>query len=264
MSDLFESSRLKIEQANKHIANIDSLLESFIHSDFYDLSVEKDSNGGKNFLRFALKIALPADECALIIGDALHNLRSALDLIYYKSVLLCGGTPTKWTRFPVRDTREELISKLDKALKNQQISPMVRFAIAEIIKPYKTGNPAIWTLDDLNIIDKHQLLVPVLELVLVSDVRFEDEQQRTITGRFLFTNSTVSHIKGADGLNITLKDKGRATADILLANGLLKKIESIIPTLRGIAVEVTKALEQFEFLFREATPRDTNGSQNTY
>jgi hypothetical protein len=245
----FEESRLKVKRAYKHISDIDSLLAGFIDSDFYDLTVNKDAESGKNFLRFTFKLGFPAEDYALIIGDALHNLRSALDLLYYETVMLCKGIPTKWTRFPVRDTRDELVSRLNSALEEKRITANVHSLILNVIKPYKTGNPTLWMLDDLNIIDKHQLLVPVLKLVMVSNVCFEDEQQRTILGRFMFTDSTVSLIKDAEGLDLTVKNKGHATAHILLAQDILKQINEVVPTLNRITEEVTRTIETFDILF---------------
>jgi hypothetical protein len=251
MFDGFIGSRLKIKRAYKHISDINSLLRSFEDSDFYDLSVKTDAESGENFLRAVINEGLPVDEYALIIGDALHNLRSALDLVYYETVLLCGGTPSKWTRFPIRDTREELVSRLDSALKNKQISIRVHALISEVIKPYQTGNMTLWTLDDWNITDKHQLLIPVLKLVIVSQVSFEDEYQRPLPNlrdQFFFDESGFALIKGAKGINLKIKNKGHASADILLARDILKKIQAVVPTLRGIAEEVTKTVDAFESL----------------
>lgn len=106
----FRGSRLKIERADKHVTDINSILEAYIGSDFYDLTVDKHSETGENFLRCNIKSKLEEEKIALIIGDALHNLRSALDLLYYETVGLCNGVPTKWTRFPFCDTRDDLVS----------------------------------------------------------------------------------------------------------------------------------------------------------
>jgi hypothetical protein len=252
----FPESRLKIERAEKHISDMDSLLESFIHSNFYDLSIQRDDETGHNFLHPTINFGPPAEQYALIIGDALHNLRSALDLAYYESVILCGGVPTKWTRFPIADTRELLIStRLKPALEKKQITPLIYFMILEVIKSYQAGNPSLWTLDDWNITDKHQLLIPVLKLMIVKDVRFEDEKHRpllNLRSKYLFGDSGDAWLMGADGMkNITVKDKGHATVDILLTRNILKKIESVIPTLRGFSEEVSKTIELFDFLFRD-------------
>jgi hypothetical protein len=253
MSNRFLGSRLKIERAKKHISNLESLLQAFVDSDFYDLSVQNNTEGGDSFLLFVLKTTLPADDYALIIGDALHNLRSALDLAYYQTVLLCDGTPSKWTRFPVRDTWEELVSRLDAALKEKQISSSIRSLMLNVIKPYKTGNEAIWLLDDLNIIDKHELLVPVLKLVIVTQVSFEDEYQRPLPhlpSQFFFGDDYgMAMLKGTKGMKVAIKNKGHAAPDILLARDILRKIQAVVPTLRGITEEVFNAIEAFDTLF---------------
>jgi len=248
MFDGFIGSRLKIKRAYKHVSEIASLLQSLSETNFYDLTVEKDANSGENFLRANIKEGIPADEYAPILGDALHNLRSALDFIYYETVFLCGGTPTKWTRFPIRDTREELVSHLDSALKAKQISILVRSLVLDVVKPYKTGNIALWTLDDWNITDKHELLVPVFKLVIVNQVGFEDEQHRALAGlrdQFFFGESGVALLEGATGMNINVKHKGHAAIDILIARDILKKIQPVVPTLRGFAEEVTKVVNVF-------------------
>ncbi len=253
----FQGSWLKVERAYKHISDIESLLGVFVGSDFYDLTVEQHTDSGENFLRCGIKTRLEEVKVALIIGDALHNLRSALDLLYYDTVVLCNGSPTKWTRFPFTDTREQLINRLNCALKEKRIDRNVYNLILGITKPYQTGNVTLWTLDDLNITDKHQLLIPVLKLVMLRDVSFEDEKHRPVLGlksEFFVGDPGIALIDGANGLNITVKDKGRASADILLAKGLLLKIQAIIPTLRGIAEEVTNTIETFDILFDGLLP----------
>jgi len=253
----FEGSRLKVERADKHISDINSLLRVFIGSDFYDLAVDKHIDSGENFLRCSIKSRLEEKKIALIVGDALHNLRSALDFLYYETVTLCNGTSTKWTRFPFADTREQLIGRLDSALERKQITRSVHSLILTVVKPYQTGNITLWTLDDLNITDKHELLIPVLKLVMLRDVRFEDEQHRplpSLQSEFFVGDPGIAIIDGANGINIIVKDKGRAAADILLTKGLLLKIQAIIPTLRGIAEEVTDTIDKFDLLFEGLLP----------
>src|SRR5271170_4894958 len=101
--DHFSASRLKIERARKHIDDVDALVLTFVNSDFYAISVEDNVERQAQFLRFDInKSPFPFHKAALHVGDALHNLRSALDLMCYGIV----RSPTKWTRFPIRDTRE--------------------------------------------------------------------------------------------------------------------------------------------------------------
>jgi hypothetical protein len=186
-----------------------------------------------------------------VIGDALHNLRSALDLLYYATVLECGGVPTKWTRFPVRDTRDALIAPLTGALEKQQINAKVSEVILDVVKPYETGNYALWALDDLNIRDKHQLLVPVFQLMRFGGIRLEDDQHRPFAWRewIVLGGPNRVRIQQSEGINLTVKDKGHAAGTIAFEFGVPFEGKQVIPTLLRIAEDVTRTLEAFEPLF---------------
>lgn len=73
-----ESAWLKIDRAEKHIDDLDAIIGSL--PDAYVSSIEADSQGRGN----SIKYHLPNDaainrEMGLIIGDAIHNLKTALD-----------------------------------------------------------------------------------------------------------------------------------------------------------------------------------------
>lgn len=44
----------------------------------------------------------------LIIGDALHNLKNALDILYLQAIEATFGRAESHTRFPFRSDRKEL------------------------------------------------------------------------------------------------------------------------------------------------------------
>jgi hypothetical protein len=135
--DYISASRLKVKRAKQHIDDINSAITGFLNSDFYAVSVDKDNEKGSNFLCIDIKpTPFPFHGAALVIGDALHNLRSALDILYYGFV----SGPTDWTTFPIRDTREELIVPLNSALEKKQITSAVYDLVLDGIKPYAIGN----------------------------------------------------------------------------------------------------------------------------
>jgi hypothetical protein len=92
-------SKLKIDRANEHIANLKATLAGFLKTNFYRLHVEKDPCDGANKLKFEVINSIPR-EVSLIIGDAIHNLRAALDHATYEMITLAGTVPSKWVRFP--------------------------------------------------------------------------------------------------------------------------------------------------------------------
>jgi len=83
---------LKIGRAYKHINEIQSLLIEFAASDFYSVRIDYDAEKRANTVCFEIdKLKFPLYDSALAIGDAIHNLRSALDHLWYSVVMLCGG-----------------------------------------------------------------------------------------------------------------------------------------------------------------------------
>ena len=245
----FTESHEKIKRALKHIYDFNSLFNDFFGSDFYSIHIDKDAEMRTNNIRFELHAFLDVTEAALIIGDVLHNLRSALDLMYYQVVLRCNGNPTKWTRFPIRDTRQELEGFLNGALKQKQITPAIQAFILDTIKPYKAGNYALWAVDDLNIMDKHQLLVPMLELMLIEGICLKDDKNIEIPIDPIFMDDSWSmRLRHLYGRNLTVHDKGHASSTILFHLGTAFEGKAVLPALNGIAEEVTRTIEAFDIL----------------
>jgi hypothetical protein len=81
----FTGPRLKIKRANKHILELNSVFETFVQTDFHELVVKNDANTGQDILQFRMLRTVPEDT-ATIVGDAIHNLRSALDLLVCNTV----------------------------------------------------------------------------------------------------------------------------------------------------------------------------------
>lgn len=102
---------------------------------------------------------------SLVLGDALHNLRSALDLLAWQAVIAGGGTPGRSTAFPVfRDNDNHRGDKgVTTALRG---APPGVVAFVRGLQPFNRcrsapvvlGDP-LWQLHRLDIEDKHHLLV---------------------------------------------------------------------------------------------------------
>ena len=107
---LFIGSKLKIERANKHIGDLNILIEGFNNADSCRLHIEEDAKTGNNFLKIESIKPLPSD-MVLIMGDAIHNLHTALDLMMCEIVL----APDRNTKFPFFEKRQELIGAIDRS-----------------------------------------------------------------------------------------------------------------------------------------------------
>lgn len=247
--EAFRSARLKIERAEKHIADLGRLFANFGLTDFYDLVIEKDSETGETGLTIKYDDSkIPLANSALILGDVLHNLRSALDIAYHG--IVAEGTATRWTRFPICDSRDELKAVLNSALRRNQICAPASDIILETVKPYKLGNPFLWGLHDFNIIDKHQLIIPVLELVILDDVCLENsEGKEFFSGLVFFYRGTKTRLHKAGMTDdARIRSKGRAVVRVLLPEGREFDRQEVVPALHRITKEVTRTLNCLETL----------------
>lgn len=252
----FHSSRLKVKRANKHLSEFHDSLLTFSGSDFYAIRIEYDPERREQFICFDIDLRnFPLDDCALIIGDVVQNLRSALDLMWYRSMCLCQGSPSRHTKFPIFDAEHDFINAVDQALKKQQILSDVHKLVMQDIRSLN-----LWALNELSIRDKHETLIPVMKIMGFFDVALEDEELRPV-GRGMFVMDESSRIKltypSGDSnagkpvtQKITMKNKGRTSANVLLDVGATAfEAQAAFPTLKRVSEQVENTIDAFEMLF---------------
>src|SRR5262249_28235966 len=100
----------------------------------------------------------PPLRLSLLIGDGIHNLRSALDHLAWQLVVANHSTPNSETGFPISDLPKNFKSLLHQRL--GAASSQAK-AVCEGLQPYRGGKDALWRLHRLDIADKHRLLIPV-------------------------------------------------------------------------------------------------------
>jgi hypothetical protein len=235
----FLGSRLKIERANRHINELNHVFKSFLNSDFCKLHIELDANTGENLLKLDSIANAPLD-ASLVIGDAVHNLRSAFD---YVTTFFIGKDNDRIS-FPVGDKREDLIaSKNFRAI--QAAFPDLAIFIRDQIQPYSGGNFYVWEIGQLDNIDKHKLLVAVTSIQALRGVCAEDENRnKFVNMTFIINEGGVLNAVGVPG-KMKITSYGKPSANILFPNGTLFENQPVIPTL--INLKAIEALELFCF-----------------
>jgi hypothetical protein len=199
---IFLGPKLKIERANKHIAELQAVLEAFLKTNFYRLGVD-NLNDGTNVLTFELIGTLPSD-VPLIIGDAIHNLHTALDLMIWE-IESRIGKPSRSTKFPFYQTRSELVGAIENG--NLKAAPEICHIIIEDIKPYRGGNDLLYGLHELDIMDKHKLLIPIISIVELRGAAGEDDCGGSFRGlNFLISQGgRINAISSSKNLNNELR-----------------------------------------------------------
>jgi hypothetical protein len=125
----------------------------------YEIALSDDTASGLREWKVVRADPLPSS-LSLLAGDVVHNLRSALDHLIYQLVIANRGKPNTRTAFPMWPTRAVYMDQRPGPAKgiSQKASD-----ILDGLKPYRRGNPSLWRLHRLDIIDKHRLLLAVAE-----------------------------------------------------------------------------------------------------
>jgi hypothetical protein len=239
----FEPPRLKIQRARHHISDLDVRFAAFVKTNFYRLGVDEDPSSGSSLLRFEIVNPLSCD-IPSVIGDAMHNLRGALDLLVNGIVREKLGT---WERvyFPIRDSREELVAAL-KSGKIQQASTVLCDVIVEVVRPYKGGNDAIVALNALDIADKHRLLLPIAQITSLQGIDAEDSNHNVFRNLTVTVSGNRPSFPIRTGGKLHIKNYGKPAFQVFFDHGLPTEGQPVVPTLRQLAEAVSRAVDTIE------------------
>ena len=146
----------KLDRAKEHLKALDEEIGVFLDSKPAVVVREYDAQPPRYLFRVRIMRAIPQTRWALIIGDCVHNLRSALDYIAWR--LAGSDLADRATLFPICDTPEQIENS-----RQRRLSRIHGDAVAEIARcqPYNRSDPhpsALWTLQELDARDKHKLL----------------------------------------------------------------------------------------------------------
>jgi hypothetical protein len=154
-----EILRTKVERAKKHVSDVEGQLRGFFDTKPYVIGTKRDPQT-RRLIYYLTSVVEPSPLLAATVGDALHNLRSALDHLAHRLVVVGIGRsgPFYYVYYPIFDSATEYEAK-----KMGQIKGMRQSAIDAIdaTRPYKGGNDQLWMLHNLDKIDKHRLLIAV-------------------------------------------------------------------------------------------------------
>ena len=206
MSNAFSASRLKIERARKHLSDLENLLNDFVK----EAVGVYPNDCGEIGVSYSTELLT---DIALTIGDAIHNARSALDMLVCDVARIrgCKSIPTRLS-FPVCKTKSDLEARVN------EIRDLIGGTVSDILindlKSYGgcDGNALLCALYELDISDKHKLLIPVLSQAIIT---------------------------GLDTGNLTMSfAKGQVLAD-----------EPVIPSLVKMLDHVASVVDKFDIFY---------------
>jgi hypothetical protein len=156
-SEHFQGPKLKIARGRRHAAEFKTELAAYLKDDPAALFLQVNRSTGHHRVTFKTRKSIPG-ELSTIFGDAVHNFRTALDILANDLVSHSGEKPEK-VYFPFwKDAagfENELKVKMGKA--KSDIQDIVRS-----FKPYVVGgNETLRAMHDLDIGDKHIAIMQI-------------------------------------------------------------------------------------------------------
>ncbi len=150
----FSQPRQKLARAAWHIRSLEDATREYFETDWYTCDFGRKPDG-----QYSLKVVVRGSprDFGVIVGDAVHNLRAALDLAAVEVVARNGGN-TKNVYFPFADAAENL-EEMIKRRNFHRASAEDQDALREL-QPFAGGNNLLRSLHDLDIQDKHHSLIP--------------------------------------------------------------------------------------------------------
>ena len=160
------SARLKVGRAHEHVRTFNQRVQGWLEGEPYRVTRHLERDGAEHVYRVE-GLTQPPPDLGTVIGDVAHNLMSALDSIVWDLSATAIPTLSEGERqsigFPIAKD-----AKRYNASAARFASPAAQAEI-ERSQPYHGDAPALeelWTIREVNRIDKHRhvIVVPALTM----------------------------------------------------------------------------------------------------
>jgi hypothetical protein len=245
---------LKVERAKKHIRDLDITIRAFCDSEPYILGVQDEPDISHIAIHVESVEPVPS-EVSVIIGDAIHNLRSSLDHLMWQLVEAGGGFPNTDTYFPISENDPEKgAQQYASAIGKGEIKkiPIGAEKVLRSIQPYVTGDSTLWHIHDLDRVDKHRLMLTVTMQTKswgIDIVGKEFMVPLEIFGRPLVAGKKV-YMTPISNDEKRRNQKVKLGLDIAFGQSEVVRGKPVLETLNGMAGLVSQLIPKFEpFLY---------------
>ena len=204
----------------------------------------------------------PPDELALVLGDAIHNLRATLDLLAAELVRRNGGS-VKGVYFPFAASASEL----DEQIRSKKFHRAGEAAVQQVrrLAPYRGGNEALRGLHDLDIMDKHQLIIPAFQGFRMVNFRLKGPSGEMVgdasgPGDGISISATPDDTLTWDSLQFTVVF-GQGVPPVFLEKPVVNTLESLAKLVEHV-VESFRACPTDNANGDSTNPNERSGEQN--
>lgn len=245
---IMKGPRAKIKRAHRHIDSLIAIT-SPLSPDFYVVEHDRRvvppyTNLVADFLTYRPTQDI-GEEIAVIVGDYLNNVRSALE--YVASGISRAGA-VQVGSFPIARKREDLITHRHLAAIEQAL-PGSKLLLLETIRPADGPNEAAWAFASINNDDKHNFLVPTVSITELTGLHWRGGGN-TFTDMGVMFDATRPQVIVRSAAPITVENNFKATVEVRFGQGNPFENEPVVPTLLQVTEVVSEALDLFEGLIK--------------
>jgi hypothetical protein len=172
------AAQLKLQRAQALIDEVSVIVDNWLDGDAFEIEAVTDAATGRNVERVSLRES-PPERLALVVGDAVHNMRVALDHAVFEAASRAASAPLterqeRALMFPIHKTRDDFNDAVPRRLRGV---PQPVCQVIEDAQPFRWLPPRhanayratpLWQLNELDVIDKHRRLT-----VTAASLRFQ-------------------------------------------------------------------------------------------
>jgi hypothetical protein len=232
----FKDARSKAQRAKRHIYNLMDEYHALLLEPLTQLTIEDDFERGQQRIK-TVRIKEFPPSIPLIIGDAIHNLRTAFDYIVVEI------TGLEWIALPVGKTRDDILN-LPRFEKIESTRPDLAKFIIDEIQPYQRGQFLLWELSELDRIDKHRLILRTSNRAHRLGVEIEDQSGKRTNAWFTIDDnfSTTRTFRGP----IKIHNEGYSAISVSFGPETPFKDQPVLETLDRLSELALQAIQSFE------------------
>ncbi len=243
----FAGAVVKVEHANRHIAAFAQEASRYFAKRPYQAIQAAHTDTGEPGYYLYERLLFPDRRLALFIGDALHNMRSALDHLACACATARGATFNR-TQFPILLKEAGFEKKLRDDLCDA--GPLA-IDLVRALAPTPTGNPQLAALHELDIIDKHRLILPVACTmnVEIQVGGFEGMPVVTARGDTFSPEGTSCFVPAPAGYEACIAHDFTFSGDVVFPAGTPLAGQPCVETLYELSAVVADIIIAFEQRF---------------
>ena len=245
---LLRDSRAKLGRAQHHFDTIETEINAFIQTKRYRLVVDKPTDNLR-IIRLESAPEIPTERWGLLVGDCIHNLRSALDYIAWR---LAGSDRADTnTQFPIFTTREGWQRQGVRRIRGMKTEAR---ALIERTQPFHSTTPDLALLNVIRILDdtdKHKLITVVAAAPSSLSIDIPTTHPEIVpTPTFFYppvlSDNAVLAMVEIPNTTDNVEVESNLTINVAFGDRCFPRRTHVIESIRNMIVEIMTTVQAFE------------------